>query len=92
MRRTFGMIALLAALASGQACLAPQQDQQQLQQQQDRQQRDLEEQRQPRNDNPRREEYRTMANEARRHAEQAKEPDSKAKWLKTAENWDKLAR
>ena len=89
MRRTFGMIVLLAALASSQASLA-QQDPQQLQQQQDRQQRDMEEGRQQ-NASPFRANYRAMANEARRHAERAKAPDSKAHWLKMADNWDQLA-
>jgi hypothetical protein len=90
MRRTFGLIVLFAALASGQASLA-QQDPQQLQQQQDRQQRDVEEGRQ-RSDGPPRVDYRAMASEARRHAERAKAPASKAQWLKTADNWDQLAR
>ena len=89
MRRTFGMIVLLAAVASGQACLA-QQDPQPLQQQQDRQQRDVEEGRQQ-NASPFRANYRAMANEARRKAELAKAPDSKANWLKMADGWDQLA-
>jgi len=89
MRRTFGMIVLLAALASSQASLA-QQDPQQLQQQQDRQQRDVEEGRQQ-NASPFRANYRAMANEARRKAELAKAPDSKAHWLKMADRWDQLA-
>jgi hypothetical protein len=90
MRRIFGAIALLAALAGGQA-VAQQQDQQQLQQQQDRQQRDVEEGRQT-IQNPYRQEYRTMAVEARRNAEQAQDPADKEKWLKLAKAWERLAR
>ena len=90
MRRTFGTIALLTALASGQACLAQQQDQQQLQQQQDRQQRDVE-QGLTSNAGPYRQDYRTMASDARRNAEKAKTPASKERWLKMAKKWDDLA-
>ena len=91
MRRTFAVIVFVAALASGQACLAQQQDQQQLQQQQDRQQRDVEEGRQQ-NATIRQQEYRSMAAQARRNADQAQDPASKEKWLKMAENWERLSR
>ena len=90
MRRTFGLIALLAALGGAQACLAQQSDQQQLQQQQDRQQRDVE-QGLLRGDTTFRQDYRVMAFQARRHAEKAKTPEAKAKQLKMADHWDQLA-
>jgi len=89
MRRMLGVIALLAALGSGQACLA-QQDPQQLQQQQDRQRRDIE-QYQPPSESPVRARSRAMADEARRRAANAKTPEAKARWLKTASSWDGLA-
>lgn len=88
MRRTFGLIVLVAALANAQACLA-QQDTQPSQEQQDWQQQKLEQQQ--RRTSRLGDEYRTMAREARRHAEDAKAPDAKSKWLRSAQNWDQLA-
>ena len=93
MRRTFQTIALLAALASAPACLAqqqPLQEQQQLQAQHDRQQWDAE-QNQNWTNTALGDQYRAMAGEARHQAERAKAADAKAKWLKSAKDWDQLA-
>jgi hypothetical protein len=90
MRRTFGTIALLTALAAASAAMAQQQDAQQLQQQQDRQQWNVERGLQGSAD-PFRGQYHAMADTARRHAEQAKTPESKARWIKSAAHWDQLA-
>jgi hypothetical protein len=91
MRRTFGMIALLGALAGAGACLA--QDQQTLQAQQDQQQRNVEQGLdQQQSVYPGQQQYRSMAAEARRRAELAQSSAQKTRWLKMAANWDKLAR
>lgn len=86
MRRTLGLIAVLAALGSAPAALA-QDDPQQLQQQQDRQQRDVEQYRAPA-ENAFLPQQRAMADEARRRAAAAKTPEAKDRWLKAASNWD----
>ena len=83
MRRTFGLIVLLTALGSSQASFA----------QEDPHQRVYEEQKykQQQVNVAARDEYRGMAGEARRRAERAKTPESKAQLLKMANNWDALA-